>query len=184
MLMKWGGLWQSRGQVSRRHAGFTLFLQLIHLREGQWVMHQEKGWHWLMHFSCFSPPWQLGMQSVRHGCRCALWTCVEDCRDGSLGTSSDSHALLLNEGQWLLLTLGAFWSCQERHKRKGKKNCKSHQDSAEYVRVKLNKSASFTTFKLCTSDSTELCITRVQHFDNIYTRYINTKQDTNGLKNK
>lgn len=50
-------------------------------------------------FHASLPLWQLRMQSVCHECRCALWTCVEDCKDGSLGTSSDSHALLLNEGQ-------------------------------------------------------------------------------------
>lgn len=154
-----------------------MFLQLIHLWEGQSAIHQEKGWHWLMHFSCSSSRWRLRMQSVCHECHCALWTCVEDCKNGSLGTSSDSHALLLNKGQWLLLTLRAFWSCHGKGRRK---KCQLHQDSAQYVKVKWNNSPHYTTFKLCNSESVfvELWINRAQHFDEMHPRRVYSKQDT------
>ena len=88
-----------------RCPSFIVFLQLIHLWEGQRAIHHEAGWHWLMHFSCSSSRRRPGMQFVCHECHRALWTRVEDCKNGSPGTSSHSRALLPKEGQGLLLTL-------------------------------------------------------------------------------
>lgn len=153
-----------------------MFLQLFHLWEGQWAIHQEKVWHWLMHSSCSSSRWRLRMQFVCHECQCALWTCAEDCKDRSLGTGSDSHAILLNEGQRLLLTLGAFWACHGKAKRK---RGQSHIGSAECIRVKRKKRLYLTTSKFCNSNSffVELRNNRAQQFWGIY-----SKQHTYGKK--
>lgn len=152
-----------------------MFLQLFHLWEGEWAIHQEKVWHWLMHSSCSSPRWRFRMQFVCHERHCALWTCVEDFKDGSLGTNSDSHAPLLSKGQWPLLTLRVFWNCHGKVKRR---KCQSHQDSAKYVEVKWNNSPHYITFKLWNSNSffAELGINWAEQFDEIHPKRIFSKQ--------
>lgn len=87
----------------------------IHEKANEWSVRRKSGTDWSISHAPL-PAGDLGRNLSVTSVTVFYGRMFKTVKDGSPGTSSDSHALQLNEGQRLLLTPRAFWSCQGKGK--------------------------------------------------------------------